>query len=134
MSYKPNIVIEERVEQAQITRSDVADVKRSIQTLNKQADHIRRSLDQQLTTSSRIEPNTTVHIINKRNDLNMVNQQIKQLEVKLSSYMPTPSSAKLNDKEQQEIRGLYSSGRYTQKELAEQYGVTQPTISDIVKK
>jgi transposase-like protein len=43
------------------------------------------------------------------------------------------SSSRLTEEEKKQIKGLYLSGLYTQQQLANQYGVTQPTISDIVK-
>ena len=46
--------------------------------------------------------------------------------------MPS-SSASLSTQEKREIAGLYQSGLYTQKQLADQYGVTQSAISQSVR-
>jgi transposase-like protein len=49
------------------------------------------------------------------------------------NFMPHASTARLSDQERQQIKGLYLSRLYTQQQLAEQYGVSQPTIGDIVR-
>lgn len=49
-------------------------------------------------------------------------------------YDPTPSygPGKLDEDTAKEIRSMYDTDKYTQSELAEMYGVTQPTIGKIV--
>lgn len=41
-------------------------------------------------------------------------------------------NTKLNETKAAEIRNLYATGRYAQRELAAQYGVNQPNISKII--
>jgi predicted transcriptional regulator len=56
------------------------------------------------------------------------------LRDQLLSGMPqVPSNAALSPQEKTEIRGLYDSGLYTQHQLADQYGVTQPAVSQCVR-
>ena len=55
------------------------------------------------------------------------------LQKQMLDLMPETSTARLSDNERQQIKGLYSSGLYTQQEIADQYGVSQPTIGDIVR-
>lgn len=44
------------------------------------------------------------------------------------------TSAKLTDKTVLEIRQKYASGKYTQKQLAQEYGVAKSRISDVINR
>lgn len=46
--------------------------------------------------------------------------------------MKRKSPAVLTDNDCEKIRSLYKSGKFTQSDIAERFGTTQPTISRII--
>lgn len=44
------------------------------------------------------------------------------------------ANSKMNNKKVKELRILYASGKYSQRELANKYGITQPTANEIISK
>lgn len=126
------MVYQQRAEQT--TRSDVATINRSIQDLKNQASRLQNNLVSQMTQTQAVDMEDFKNAWQKREELNQLNQQITELEQKFKTHMPSMSNARLTDEERKQIKGLHSSGLYTQQQLADQYGVNQSTISDIVKK
>lgn len=55
------------------------------------------------------------------------------IENRLHCHGETHGSAKLTEEDVKEIRRLYYSGQYTQRELAEKYGITLGTINPMIK-
>jgi hypothetical protein len=77
----------------------------------------------------------TTQLLQERANLNSLHEQSHSLRDQLLTGMPQVSSnAALSTLERKEIKGLHGSGLYTQQQLADQYGVTQPTISQCVNK
>jgi hypothetical protein len=126
--------VQEQKQQQCFTRSDVATTRRAIQDLKSQSEKLKGSLNQSLAEADNTSFNEFKAIWEQRNKLNQVNNQVNELEQGIAEIMPSLSKAKLSNEERNEIAGLYNSKLYTQSQLAEQYGVSQPTIGDVVKK
>lgn len=127
-----NIQVEVRSE-VQITRSDTASVRRAIQDVNRQIDNRRSNIDAVLRDARTLDNSSVRQLLTERENLNQLHQRSQELQNQLLSNMPSSSSASLSMQEKREIGGLYQSGLYTQKQLADQYGVTQSAISQSVR-
>ena len=126
-----NIQVEVRSE-VQATRSDTASVRRAIQDINRQIDNRRSNIDAVLRDARTLDTSSVTQLITERENLNQLHQRSQELQNQLISNVPS-SSASLSTQEKREIAGLYQSGLYTQKQLADQYGVTQSAISQNVR-
>ena len=126
-------ISQQKISEQATSRSDVATVKRSIRDLQKQVGRLQSNLSSQLTQNEQVDLDSFSKAWDNRNKLNSLNQKITELEQEISPHIPSLGNARLTEEEKRQIKGLHNSGLYTQKELADQYGVTQPTISDIVR-
>ncbi|MFC2436200.1 MAG: hypothetical protein ACFNOK_05425 [Aggregatibacter sp.] len=126
-------IVQQRISEQATSRSDVATVKRSIRDLQKQVSRLQNNLSSQLTRQEQVDLTSFQQVWENRKKLNSLNQKINELEQEISPHIPSLGNARLTEEEKRQIKGLHNSGLYTQKELADQYGVTQPTISDIVR-
>ena len=126
-------IVQQRISEQATSRSDVATVKRSIRDLQKQVGILQGNLSSQLTQNEQVDLASFEKAWENRQKLNSLNQKITELEQEISPHIPSLGNARLTEEEKRQIKGLHNSGLYTQKELADQYGVTQPTISDIVR-
>lgn len=126
-----NIQVEVKSE-VQVTRSDTASVRRAIQDINRQIDNRRSNIDAVLRDARTLDTSSVTQLITERENLNQLHQRSQELQNQLISNVPS-SSASLSTQEKREIAGLYQSGLYTQKQLADQYGVTQSAISQSVR-
>lgn len=120
-------------QQQSFSRSDIATTRRAVQDLKDQTQKLSTAILQIAATSPDCAKEAFEAAWQQRHQLNQVQQQLNSLEQQIGNCLPHASTARLTDKERREIQGLYSSGLYTQGQLANQYGVTQPTISDITK-
>lgn len=126
-----NIQVEVKSE-VQVTRSDTASVRRAIQDINRQIDNRRSNIDAVLRDARTLDTSSVTQLITERENLNQLHERSQELQNQLISNVPS-SSASLSTQEKREIAGLYQSGLYTQKQLADQYGVTQSAISQNVR-
>ena len=126
-------ISQQKISEQATSRSDVATVKRSIRDLQKQVSRLQNNLSSQLTRQEQVDYTSFQQVWANREKLNSLNQKISELEQEINHHIPSLGNARLTEEEKQQIKGLHNSGLYTQKELADQYGVTQPTISDIVR-
>lgn len=126
-------IVQQRISEQATSRSDVATVKRSIRDLQKQVGRLQSNLSSQLTQNEQVDLDSFSKAWDNRKKLNSLNQKITELEQEISPHIPSLGNARLTEEEKRQIKGLHNSGLYTQKELADQYGVTQPAISDIVR-
>ncbi|MBT0888485.1 MAG: hypothetical protein L0G39_19710 [Chryseobacterium sp.] len=126
-----NIQVEVKSE-VQVTRSDTASVRRAIQDINRQIDNRRSNIDAVLRDARTLDTSSVTQLITERENLNQLHERSQELQNQLISNVPS-SSASLSTQEKREIAGLYQSGLYTQKQLADQYGVTQSAISQSVR-
>lgn len=126
-----NIQVEVKSE-VQVTRSDTASVRRAIQDINRQIDNRRSNIDAVLRDARTLDISSVTQLITERENLNQLHERSQELQNQLISNVPS-SSASLSTQEKREIAGLYQSGLYTQKQLADQYGVTQSAISQSVR-
>lgn len=129
----PMVQVIQAAQQQSFSRSDIATTKRAVQDLKDQTQKLSNAILQIAATSPDCAKEAFEAAWQQRQQLNSVQQQLTSLAQQLSNCLPHASTARLTDKERKEIQGLYSSGLYTQGQLADQYGVTQPTISDITK-
>ena len=126
-----NIQVEVKSE-VQVTRSDTASVRRAVQDINRQIDNRRSNIDAVLRDARTLDTSSVTQLITERENLNQLHERSQELQNQLISNVPL-SSASLSTQEKREIAGLYQSGLYTQKQLADQYGVTQSAISQNVR-
>lgn len=131
------IIMKENVnyEQAQqqiFSRSDIATTKRAFQDIKNQASKLSKDITHYVSNTSNCSEHNFQEAWNKRQELNKLKEQLSAMEEQMTKCMPSQSNSRLKDHEKTEIKGLYQSGLYTQQQLATQYGVTQPTIHDIV--
>lgn len=127
-------VIVHVAQQQQLSRSDIATAKRAIQDLRSQSEKLQQAVIQVVASQPQCTPEAFQEAWQKREELNKLNERLQHIEVQMNLNAPVASTARLTEKEKQEINGLYQSGLYTQAQLANQYGITQPTVSDIVCK
>ena len=120
-------------QQRMTTRTDVATARRSLQDLKKQTHRMSSNLNCYLSETTHIGPEAYAETWDKREKINEINNKISEIEKDLMHELPSTGSARLSDEEKQQIRGLHSTKLYTQKELADQYGVSQPTVGDIIR-
>lgn len=118
-----------------LTRSDVATQKRALQDLKIQIKKHSEALASQLTTPSGIvSSEQTMVFITARNEVNQLVEHVEKIEETLARNSPAGSSARLSEVEKTEIKGFYGTGLYTQSQLADQYGITQPAVGQIISK
>ncbi|MBE3954498.1 hypothetical protein HJ144_24440 [Vibrio parahaemolyticus] len=91
--------VQEQKQQQCFTRSDVATTRRAIQDLKGQSEKLKSSLSQSLAMADNTSMDEFQSIWNKREQLNQVNTQVKELEQSLNEIMPSLSKAKLSDEE-----------------------------------
>lgn len=128
---KPSFV--QKAQQQAFVRADVAATTRAFQDLDSRVAKLSDSIFQLAATAPNCSKEAFEEAWKKREELNQVHHDLANLESKIKSCMPPSSTARLTPQERQQIKGFYQTGLYTQQQLAEQYGVTQPTIGDIVR-
>ncbi|MDD2863949.1 MAG: hypothetical protein PHC99_04415 [Methylococcales bacterium] len=114
---------------AYFSRTDVATTKRGCQDLTNQISKLNDEIYRDFSDRSK-DP---ADLLKKRERLIALKDQFEEIESQLNEYLPQIGSSRLTETEKNQIKGLYASGLYNQQQLANQYGVSQPTISDIVK-
>lgn len=124
---------QEVVQKIQYSRSDVATTRRALTDLEIQSSRLQDQLQRDIASANTASMDQFQAAWKKRETLNQVNGQIANLRETLEDMMPSPGKAKLSDQEKKEIKGLYQTGLYTQTSLAQQYGVSQPTVGDVVR-
>ncbi|WP_454843751.1 hypothetical protein [Rahnella aceris] len=123
----------QQVHRVEYTRSDVATTRRALSDLENQASKLGEQISRQISTADTANMDEFKAAWDNRDALNTVNKQIASVRDTLSSMMPADSTARLSQQERTQIQGLYTTGLYTQTQLAAQYNVSQPTIGEIVK-
>ncbi|MGL6411003.1 hypothetical protein ACSZMR_13550 [Aeromonas veronii] len=124
-----------KVEQAQYSRSDLATTRRALSDLESQAEKLTQQVHYHLAKPGQVSLEDFQAGWAQREKLNQISGQIDSLRQSISEILPSVvSSPRLSVEEREQIRGLYQSRLYTQQQIAEQYGVSQPTVGDIVRK
>lgn len=124
-----------KVEQAQFSRSDLATTRRALSDLETQSGRLTEQVHYQLAKPGQVSLEDFQAGWAQREKLNQISGQIDALKQSISEILPNVSSSpRLSVEEREQICGLYQSRLYTQQQIAEQYGVSQPTIGDIVRK
>lgn len=118
----------------QVTRSDVARLHRATQDIDRHINRSTQNIDAMLRENRHISTETLTNLATERNRLNDLHAESERLKKSLMTNAPVASNASFTDREKKEIKSLYESGLYTQKELALQYGVSQSAISQTTKK
>lgn len=132
--FKNEAVVSQVESRMQITRSDVARLHRATQDIERHINRSSQNIDATLRENRHISPDTLKTLVEERNRLNNLYTESERLKTSLVQNTPIASNAAFVDREKKEIRSLYESGLYTQKELAQQYGVSQSAISQTTKK
>ncbi|MYN04404.1 hypothetical protein GTP41_20125 [Pseudoduganella sp. DS3] len=114
-------------ESRMMTRSEVAAAKRSISELSKSLDQIQRQL-----INTPVAKTNAHEVAEKLLAASALRESLNRHEAQVLSALPQSKGGKLSDRERKEISGYYSTGHFTQGALAEQYGVSQSTIHEIV--
>ncbi|MBK5376205.1 hypothetical protein JFT81_16360 [Pseudomonas sp. TH43] len=114
-----------------LSRAAVASTRRGIDDLTQGIQHIERSLLQQGFSSTNQQ--TAVEVAEQFLEAQRLKAELGRALARTEAILPSHGNAKLTEEEKNQIRGLYASGLYTQAQLARQYGVQQPTISEIVR-
>lgn len=125
--------IVQAAQQQSFTRTDIATTRRAFQDLQQQAEKLGGAIFQIVTTAPHCSKEAYDAAWEKRQALNQMQAQMQHLQTQMEEIMPSASMARLSDNERTQIKGLYATRLYTQQELAVQYGVSQPTIGDIVR-
>lgn len=115
-------------EQQQFTRSDRARNIRATEDLKQQIEQRRQNINQQLTVTRDLD---ICSLTDQRTELFALEDQLQKISQTIMPNIPISSAATSNT-EKQEIKGLYGSGLYTQKQIAAQYGISQSAISQIL--
>jgi hypothetical protein len=113
---------------AYFSRTDVATTKRAWQDLTAQISKLNSEMYNDFADRSK-DP---VAILENRKRLIALEDRLKEIESQFNEHLPQIGSSRLTEAEKNEIRCLYASRLYSQQQLANQYNVSQPTISDIV--
>ena len=95
--------------------------------LSKSLDTIQRHL-----INMPVDQTNAQEIAEKLLAASALRESLKRHEQQILSALPQAKGGKLSDKERLEISGYYQTGHFTQDALAEQYGVSQSTIHEIV--
>jgi DNA-directed RNA polymerase specialized sigma subunit len=110
-----------------LSRSEVAATKRNLTELGKSLDLIQRQL-----ISTPVDQTNAQEVAEKLLAASALRESLKRHEQQIVSSLPQTKGGKLSDRERQEIAGYYATGHFTQDALAEQYGVSQSTIHEVV--
>lgn len=121
----PAIVV--RAEQQVMSRSQVASTRRSIEDLRQNLHTVQNHL-----VNIRCNETNVGEVAQQLLAASRLREMLEDTAPVIQSALPVSSGARLNDRERQEILGLYQSGNYTQDRLAGQYGVSQTTIHNVV--
>jgi predicted nucleic acid-binding Zn-ribbon protein len=125
--------IVQAAQQQSFSRADIATTRRAFQDLQGQTEKLKNAIFQIATDTPHCSKESFDEAWKKRDQLNQVQAQMTVLQEQMNGIMPSASTARLSEIERRQIKGLYATGLYTQQQLADQYGVSQPTIGDIVR-
>jgi len=132
MHFEP--IIQQQQQQQQVSREELARARQAISEMERHYSNyetqIRLLQSNMRTEEDAVKYATLVLELNRCRDflnrhINAYNELIRLANVEF----PT---SKLSEQAKREIYHFYHSGRYTQTQLAHQYGVQQGTISKIV--
>lgn len=123
-----------QAEQPAFSRAQVAATARAFQDINGQIEQARGVISHSMSNAATMGHEAFQQAWNAREQLNQLHTQAASLQAGLAQYMPAPETfqGSLSTVERTQIAGLYASGLYTQQQLADQYGVSQPTVGRIV--
>lgn len=123
-----------QAEQPAFSRAQVAATARAFQDINGQIEQARAVITNSMTNAATMGLEAFQSAWASRQQLNQLHAQAASLQAGLAQHMPAPSAfqGNLSPEERTQIVGLYNSGLYTQQQLAEQYGVSQPTVGRVV--
>lgn len=133
-SVVPHEVQVAQAEQPAFSRAQVAATVRAFQDINGQIEQARAVISNNMRNAPTMGFEAFQQAWSARETLNTLSAQAAALQAGLSQHTPAPTNfqGNLTAVERTQIAGLYASGLYTQQQLADQYGVSQPTIGRIV--
>jgi len=116
-----------RAEQQVMSRAQVASTRRSIEDLRQNLHIVQNHL-----VNIRCDETNVGEVAQQLLAASRLRETLEATAPVIQSALPISNGARLNERERQEIAGLYQSGNYTQERLAGQYGVSQTTIHNVV--
>lgn len=116
-----------KTESRAMTRSEVAQGRRALQEMNDTLLAVERQLlHEDLTAANALE------VANKMVLASNLRKKLQEAAPMLQGAMPNAGNARLSARERQQVKGYYMTGNYTQEQLADQFQVSQATVSNIV--
>lgn len=134
-SNKPTTVHEQFAQQSKthLSRSEAAEARRTIHGMQQSYLNLKPVVTNRMMEAGKNQD------LNAMKSITADLETLEKMEASITSLNNMVSSATIDtnrrttEQERQEIRGFYSSGKYDQNDLAEQYDLSQPAISKIVK-
>lgn len=117
-----------RAENHEMSRSQVAGVRRSMEDLRENLNNVQNHL-----LNVRFDETNVADVAEQFMAVARLRDTLSDTSPIIQSALPTSNGARLNERERQEITGLYNTGNYTQERLASHYGVSQTTIHNVVR-
>ena len=116
---KKNYKVEDTRKKAVLSKVAIEQVKNDYENLVKDA--IDKAINQEISAED------VKNLISKR-------KEVEEVSIKLTSIVSgiQTNSGELNKTDKEKIKSYYNTGDFTQKELADIFGTTQPTVSRIV--
>lgn len=119
---------EHQSESKALSRADVAAARRNFEAVNQSLVDIQRHLLQAPLSDLNVN-----EVASQLMAAAQLRDTLKATVPLLTAALPKNTGGKLTDQERREIKGYYSTGRFTQEMLAEQYQVSQATIHNVIK-
>lgn len=116
-----------RTESREMSRSEVAQARRSFQEMNESLLAVERQL-----LHEDLRPENANEVAQRMVLASDLRRRLQAALPVLESSMPSAGNARLTDRERQQIQGYYATGNYTQDQLADQFQVSQSTVHNIV--
>ena len=110
-----------------MSRSETAAAKRSMAELSKSLGVIQQQL-----INTPVDQTNAQAVAERLLAASALRESLKRHEQQILSALPQTKGGKLSDRERQEISAYYQTGHFTQDALADQYGVSQSTVHEII--
>ena len=116
-----------------LSRSEAAEARRTINGMQRSYLSLKPLVTNRMMEAGKNQDLNAMKRITA--DLEVLEQMTASIDSlnNMVSSATIDTSRRTTEQERQEIKGLYSSGTYDQNDLADQYGLSQPAISKIVK-
>lgn len=135
VNHSPSAMVQIQQKHETVSRADIAATIRAKQDVQKQINNLRSELTNVMVNDSSISGDKILSVIESKNKLVELERKGDEFFSELSSLQPKINSkVRFSEQEIEEIKNVAALKRYTQEQLGEQWGVSQPAISEILKK